>query len=333
MNKVLMFLVSFVLVTGALLLGVKFAQAHTNGVWGPWVNTSACIANQCGTSEGKVSQSRTCVDGEGRSECSLAREVCDEGCPKNLTFTATRGGVCPDGYTEVHSGPHDGQCEKQVDDYALRYADKVGNPKHCPDNDGSYNKMSGECSRSVKVGSHTEYVNKSTTETFTKTFDYDKWDQDPHKCHRPTGDSLGVPAWAMNEFNRQFDEFKDTSVIGGSCHQEPADTQSQTIDCTDAKNIPCTGGEDTTIVTPTCASDEHLSLEGTKCLKWELGGAPAPVGGAQVLGTSTTGGQVLGTNTMAKTGMAEEAIFNLIFSLGMGLTGFGIRKVSKSSVK
>jgi hypothetical protein len=43
-------------------------------------------------------------------------------------------------------------------------------------------------------------------ETFTVTFDYGK-SSDPHKCHRPTGDSLGVPSWAMNEFNAQFPEW------------------------------------------------------------------------------------------------------------------------------
>jgi hypothetical protein len=71
--------------------------------------------------------------------------------------------------------------------------------------------------------------------------------------------------------------------------------------------------------TPSCGSDEHLDLSGTKCLKWELGGPPAP--------PPVTGGQVLGASTMAGTGAFEEAIFNLIFVLGSGLTALGLRKV------
>jgi hypothetical protein len=164
-------------------------------------------------------------------------------------------------------------------------------------------------------------------ENFSVIFDYQK-SADPTKCHRPTGSTLAVPSWAMSKFNTEKPE-----TINGTVVTCPVATDTPTP--TPGDEVLPTPSEEPTVAptTPSCGADEHLSLEGTKCLKWELGGAPAPVGGAQVLGTSITGGQVLGTNTMAKTGMAEEAIFNLIFSLGMGLTGFGIRKVSKSSVK
>ena len=71
--------------------------------------------------------------------------------------------------------------------------------------------------------------------------------------------------------------------------------------------------------TPSCGSDEHLDLSGTKCLKWELGGPPPP--------PSVTG-QVLGASTMAGTGVAEDTLFSLIFILGCLATSLGIRKVA-----
>jgi hypothetical protein len=77
------------------------------------------------------------------------------------------------------------------------------------------------------------------------------------------------------------------------------------------------------VTTPSCGADEHLSLEGTKCLKWELGGAPAP---------AAAGGQVLGASTMAGTGVAEDTLFSLIFILGCLATSLGVRKVAAVKV-
>lgn len=47
---------------------------------------------------------------------------------------------------------------------------------------------------------------------------------------------------------------------------------------------------------PVCGPDEHLDLSKTKCLKWELGGAPAPSTLASSTSTSSNG-QVLGAST------------------------------------
>jgi hypothetical protein len=52
-------------------------------------------------------------------------ETCKD-CP-TVTWSASRS-FCPSGYSEVHSGSHSGECTKEVNDYATRYADKIGNP-------------------------------------------------------------------------------------------------------------------------------------------------------------------------------------------------------------
>jgi len=74
---------------------------------------------------------------------------------------------------------------------------------------------------------------------------------------------------------------------------------------------------------PSCGSDEHLDLSGTKCLKWELGGPPPP---------PPVTGQVLGASTLAGTGTFEDGVFSLIFMLGCLVTSLGIRKIATAQV-
>lgn len=75
----------------------------------------------------------------------------------------------------------------------------------------------------------------------------------------------------------------------------------------------------------------HLDAAGVNCVQYQFGGPPAPStgGGEAVLGATTTGGQVLGTSSMAKTGVALDNLFAMIFSVGSILSAFGIRKFSK----
>jgi hypothetical protein len=87
----------------------------------------------------------------------------------------------------------------------------------------------------------------------------------------------------------------------------------------------------------TCGADEHVDLSGTKCLKWELGGASSGgTSGGAVLGASTSvyGGQVLGASTMAGTGTFSEGLYLAIMGLG-GITStigaIGIKKASKKA--
>lgn len=84
--------------------------------------------------------------------------------------------------------------------------------------------------------------------------------------------------------------------------------------------------------------DYHIAADNVSCVQFGQAG-PEPQGPSNpsnptVLGATTGGtGTVLGATTMAKTGVAEENIMNLMFAFGMLLTTFGIRKFSSSKVK
>lgn len=81
----------------------------------------------------------------------------------------------------------------------------------------------------------------------------------------------------------------------------------------------------TTFKTPlSCSGDQHLDASGTNCVSYQLGGSSSS-------SDSSSGGQVLGT--MAGTGVAEETLFNMIFTLGSLLTAFGIKKSFKITEK
>jgi hypothetical protein len=104
-------------------------------------------------------------------------------------------------------------------------------------------------------------------------------------------------------------------------------TPTPTPPCEETQSCPTTPPSPTPTPTPpSCGADEHLNSEGTKCLKWELGGPPPPP-------AVTTTGQVLGATTMAGTGAFEENLFSLFFSIGALLMGAGIRKNALSSRK
>lgn len=62
-----------------------------------------------------------------------------------------------------------------------------------------------------KVGKHWELRSFGPI-----TFTYDK-SNDPNKCHRPTGESLGVPPALMNDFNHDFKEWRDAVCVGEEC--------------------------------------------------------------------------------------------------------------------
>lgn len=121
--------------------------------------------------------------------------------------------VCPSGYTFngsncqkwVYQGSYCGywhwrHCDYWVDQYGWDYVSPTWIPDtyKCPD---GYSNNPGH--DNCRLWIPTTY----RTEVFTVTFDYTKWDQDPHKCHCPTASSLDVPSWARSEFNSQFPEF------------------------------------------------------------------------------------------------------------------------------
>jgi hypothetical protein len=85
-------------------------------------------------------------------------------------------------------------------------------------------------------------------------------------------------------------------------------------------------------------NDYHIAADKVNCVQFGQAGpeprGPSNPSNPQVLGAVTGGtGTVLGATTMAKTGVAEENIMNLMFAFGILLTTFGIRKFSSSKVK
>jgi len=208
MHKKLLLLASLPLFIGVLFLGAKAIQACTNGRWGGWTDTSSCLATTCGTSEGTKTQSRTCEYHSGSDTCNPGRSVCDKDCP-TVTFTANRTenikvwDNCPNGWS-VDPGD-EGQCRQLQSGSRYHYQNR---PHH-----------------------HEDRI----VETFNITFKYDK-SADPNHCHRPTGVSLGVPSWAMNDFNNLNTEL---STVNTNCRNEGAQGETQTISCNDAPITQC----------------------------------------------------------------------------------------------
>jgi hypothetical protein len=82
-----------------------------------------------------------------------------------------------------------------------------------------------------------------------------------------------------------------------------------------------------------CTGDTHLDASKTKCVSFELGGAPAPQSGSgSVLGAST-GPQVLGASTMAETGTFTENLYLAIMTLGGTISALGAKNLKKAFKK
>jgi hypothetical protein len=117
-------------------------------------------------------------------------------CPVNQTFTASRQVVDVPAHWGLWGETHNGDCPH-------------GSGQACED------WYTGSGHNKVYYHHHRTWIPDTyRTETFTVTFDYGK-SQDPNHCHRPTGRSLGVPSWAMDDFNHQFPEIINVTVVPG----------------------------------------------------------------------------------------------------------------------
>lgn len=67
------------------------------------------------------------------------------------------------------------------------------------------------------------------------TFTYNK-SNDPHKCHRPTPESLNLPSWTINDFNHDNPEHRST--VKTNCVQIPAQSQTNVVSCA-VPFVPC----------------------------------------------------------------------------------------------
>lgn len=207
----LFFLSLSILSLGSFFLGTVFskvtevqATVSSGSRWGNWTDTSSCVTEICGTTQGTKSQVRTCVTGGCSHECTLAYQQCDKVCP-TVTWSTSQQ-YCPSGSSYYTSCDDHRPCKKKIDG-RWKYADKI-------------------------------------TETFGPiTFEYNK-SSDPNKCHRPNGSSLGVPTWAIDDFNDDNKEWKN--VIEVNCRQIPAQSQTRTVECNNASVIACPTATPTT---------------------------------------------------------------------------------------
>jgi hypothetical protein len=141
--------------------------------------------------------------------------VCDKDCPTVTWSGDSRVVTDVEGYTRHHHWVTD-DCSTDQADYtshttkACRWPQKIHGQWHYDDALPAHwgNWETGKCPSHSSGTCAEEYVPPVThTETFGPiTFKYDK-SCDPNKCHRPTGSSLGVPSWAMSDFNAQNPEW------------------------------------------------------------------------------------------------------------------------------
>lgn len=213
---------------------------------------------------------------------------CEHTCPvehfsasHQVVDVAGHYGNCPDGYSVDPA--HDNKCIKPT--YTTKYADKVwadpdchwgGCAQICPTNPSAYthNSPSHPCSMSIQTG--TDSINRPwidptyKTETFTADVQYTKDDEDPHKCHRPTGTSVGVPSWAMSNFNALPEWETSTTVVPDGYYKN---SENQCVPkvhvCTDPEATNYHDGElDETELSDkaacTYAVDQCTNIEGTQ---------------------------------------------------------------------
>lgn len=196
--------------------------------------------------------------------------VCDKECP-SVTFSASRRVIDVPGhyiYTDkilVVDVPGHWSCPYSGYHLEGTVCKKNNHPDKpavwvdttykwgCPE---GYDLHSGTCRQWVDTTYKTEVFGPIT-------FAYEK-SNDPNKCHRPTGESLGVPSWAMNDFNK-LDEWLDCQ--DANCHW--------TKPVYDYKDRPWI---DTTYA---CPEGWEEYAEGDNCRQWvdtsKYIGAPAPI--------------------------------------------------------
>jgi hypothetical protein len=62
-------LLSLGILIGVLSIGAVAVKACTsNGIWGNWVN-GTCVQTKCGSSDGLMSRTKTCLYHEGSNQC------------------------------------------------------------------------------------------------------------------------------------------------------------------------------------------------------------------------------------------------------------------------
>jgi hypothetical protein len=198
----------------------------------------------------------------------------------------------------------------------------------CPSEDTAYtsNDHTKDCKRQFGSGPHKYYkyadevvTNHSADVVYEKS-------HDPHKCHRPSDDTLNdvyhMNHSVRNDFKRIHSEWKD-AIASEQCNQT---TPTPTVAPTGTPEVtpevtPTVTPETTLEVTPTQTPNNPPSPQGDGKSDGKSDGrsscpecTKAPSG--NVLGASIGGGDVLGASTYAGTGVSADLLMN-----ALGLTG------------
>jgi len=289
----LIVLVLFSLAIGALVWGVKIARGcASNGRWGSWIDTSSCVASQCGTSEGTKNQKRTCEYHDGSNGCQPSRWI-------DPVYQYANA-ICPVNYHFQNDGDWNQRCHRNNNSIHPEHTAPTG----CPT---GFSKVDNNCRKTVTEGYWTtpdEGTRVSTCNTAPVI-----------ACETPSPSPTASPTASPTESPTPTPTAsgEPTPTPTATPVESPAPT-STPVEITDV----CANIDGVQSGVP---DGKHLDASGENCVEYQFGGAP-------VGGTGGQEGQVLGVSTMANTGVAGEAIFNLIFVLGSGLTALGLRKLS-----
>lgn len=165
----------------------------------------------------------------------------------------------------------------------------------CPTNDSAYTSDHWWLDCKKKIGNHWKYSDK-VTETFGPIdVVYGEKSEDPNHCHRPTGSSLNVPSWAMDDFNKLNLELDKINV---NCRQEVTNTETQTVSCDNAPVVQCpvVCREDQVKVEDQCVCPEGKVEDDGKCIV-ENTPTPTPTETPTVTPTPTEGPSITPTPT------------------------------------
>lgn len=209
----------------------------------------------------------------------------------------------------------------------------------CPSQDSAYTSDNDHkaCKRKFENGRHDYYKYADKVETnHTVNVTYEK-SQDPHKCHRPSDNTLettyGMDHSARDDFKRANSEWKD-AIESESCNQPtptctPGVTPTVTPEVTPTVTPEVTPEVTPTItpeVTPTTVPYNPPSPHGDGLSDGKSDGrsdGKSDGRGGAVLGASIGGGDVLGASTYAGTGVSFDMIMNAIGVSGAAFTAIG----------
>ncbi len=303
-----------VLAVAAFLLGksltsVSAGTSHTDN---RWVDTSDCVATQCGSSVGTKTQ--ICEHHNGSDdECSTSH-------------TEYADGICPIGYHWQNNGNWNERCHRNNNDINPEHTAPTG----CP---ADYTHVGNSCQKTVPADTQTVACNDAPIV-----------DCEPNATPSPTPEATPGPS---NEGGNSSSQ-AGPSVCNATKPGTPTilsavrTGNSEILTWSAVANatyysivygsapgyqygVANTGNVTSyTINGLTPGVGYHFAVNAVNdCMPGDPG-TPAGTG---------TGGQVLGASTMAGTGSFAEVFYQAIMGIGATLSAFGLKGLKKASKK